>query len=64
MAKPKLSDVKNGNYYIVNPFRKHQHAGARIQIMNCFGVDFLARIVFNNKEIFVYYSDLFEDSQA
>lgn len=54
------SDIKVGDYYFIHPFQTHKYAGAKVVIRQRFGVDFLACIVYNGKNVDLFYSDLYK----
>ena len=51
-------EITTNGYYFVHPFRNNPNAGALIQIVRCFGVDFQARICATDDIIDVFFSDL------
>jgi hypothetical protein len=51
-------EINTNGYYFVHPFRNNPNAGALIQIVRCFGVDFQARICATDDIIDVFFSDL------
>ena len=55
-------EITTNGYYFVHPFRNNPNAGALIQIVRRFGVDFEARVCATDQIIDVFFSDLLPES--
>jgi len=51
-------EITTNSFYYVHPFRNNPNAGALIQIVRRFGVDFQARVCATGDLIDVFFSDL------
>lgn len=58
----KPEEVEVGQTYFIHPFRKNYNAGAKVVIEKRFGVDFMARILRNDRSVMIFYSDLLTTS--